>query len=193
MLNLLMFGAPGSGKGTQSKFLAEHYGVEHISTGDLLREEVARDSEMGHEIEALISHGNLVPDALILRILFDHINNINDYKGLILDGFPRTIVQAEELIEEFQKRKWKLPLLVVLDVPEEQLMERLLARSKVSGRSDDNKKTIGNRFKIYREQSEPIISYFKEHKYPIVSIHGEGTIEEITQKLIQGIDQYAKQ
>lgn len=192
MLNLLIFGAPGSGKGTQSKFLARHYGIEHISTGDLLREEVAKDSEMGHEIEALISRGNLVPDELILRILFDHINGIKDYKGLILDGFPRTIVQAEELVKEFDKKGWKIPLLVVLEVPEEELMERLLERSKVSGRTDDNRETISNRFHIYRNQSEPIISYFKEYGYPLVSINGEGSIEEITQKLIQGIDKNSK-
>lgn len=188
MLNLLIFGAPGSGKGTQSKFLAEHYGIEHISTGDLLREEVARDSEMGHKIECLISRGNLVPDDLILKILFDHINNFKDYKGLILDGFPRTIVQAEELIREFERRGWRPPLLVALEVPEDLLMERLLYRSEISGRTDDNEETIGNRFQIYRNQSEPIISYFKEHNYPVVSINGEGTIEEITQKLIKSID-----
>lgn len=192
MLNLLIFGAPGSGKGTQSKFLAEHYGIEHISTGDLLRGEVAKGSEMGHKVEALISQGNLVPDELILKILFDHINNIKDYKGLILDGFPRTIVQAKELIREFQDRSWKLPLLVALDVPEGQLMERLLARSKVSGRSDDNEETISKRFRVYREQSEPIISYFEEQDYPLVSINGEGTIEGITQRLIDGIDKYTK-
>ncbi|MBR8785429.1 adenylate kinase [Porphyromonas levii] len=192
MLNLLIFGAPGSGKGTQSKFLAEHYGIEHISTGDLLRGEVAKGSEMGHKVEALISQGNLVPDELILKILFDHINNIKNYKGLILDGFPRTIVQAKELIREFQDRSWKLPLLVALDVPEGQLMERLLVRSKVSGRSDDNEETISKRFRVYREQSEPIISYFKEQDYPLVSINGEGTIEGITQRLIDGIDKYTK-
>lgn len=192
MLNLLIFGAPGSGKGTQSKFLAEHYGIEHISTGDLLRGEVAKGSEMGHKVEALISQGNLVPDELILKILFDHINNIKDYKGLILDGFPRTIVQAKELIREFQDRSWKLPLLVALDVPEGQLMERLLVRSKVSGRSDDNEETISKRFRVYREQSEPIISYFEEQDYPLVSINGEGTIEGITQRLIDGIDKYTK-
>ncbi|MBR8704096.1 adenylate kinase [Porphyromonas levii] len=192
MLNLLIFGAPGSGKGTQSKFLAEHYGIEHISTGDLLRGEVAEGSEMGHKVEALISQGNLVPDELILKILFDHINNIKDYKGLILDGFPRTIVQAKELIREFQDRSWKLPLLVALDVPEGQLMERLLVRSKVSGRSDDNEETISKRFRVYREQSEPIISYFEEQDYPLVSINGEGTIEGITQRLIDGIDKYTK-
>ncbi|MBR8713974.1 adenylate kinase [Porphyromonas levii] len=192
MLNLLIFGAPGSGKGTQSKFLAEHYGIEHISTGDLLRGEVAKGSEMGHKVEALISQGNLVPDELILKILFDHINNIKNYKGLILDGFPRTIVQAKELIREFQDRSWKLPLLVALDVPEGQLMERLLVRSKVSGRSDDNEETISKRFRVYREQSEPIISYFEEQDYPLVSINGEGTIEGITQRLIDGIDKYTK-
>lgn len=192
MLNLLIFGAPGSGKGTQSKFLAEHYGIEHISTGDLLRGEVAEGSEMGHKVEALISQGNLVPDELILKILFDHINNIKDYKGLILDGFPRTIVQAKELIREFQDRSWKLPLLVALDVPEGQLMERLLVRSKVSGRSDDNEETISKRFRVYREQSEPIISYFEEQDYPLVSINGEGTIEGITQRLIDSIDKYTK-
>lgn len=147
---------------------------------------------MGHKVEALISQGNLVPDELILKILFDHINNIKDYKGLILDGFPRTIVQAKELIREFQDRSWKLPLLVALDVPEGQLMERLLVRSKVSGRSDDNEETISKRFRVYREQSEPIISYFEEQDYPLVSINGEGTIEGITQRLIDGIDKYTK-
>lgn len=187
MLNLLIFGAPGSGKGTQSKFIAEHFGIKHISTGDLLRKEVSTNSELGHEIESLISEGHLVPDEMILEILFHQVNQIEDFKGVILDGFPRTLVQAESLIKEFDKRKWSVPLLVVLEVPEEELMTRLLERGKVSGRSDDNEETIRRRFQVYRNQSEPIVSYYKENNLPYASINGLGTIQEITDRLIQGI------
>lgn len=193
MRNLILFGAPGSGKGTQSQFLAEHYGIEHISTGDLLREEVANGGPLAHEIDALISVGKLVPDELILNLLFSHINKIEDFKGVILDGFPRTVVQAEELLAEFSTRQWPMPLLVDMEVPESELMNRLLERGKVSGRSDDNKDTIQKRFKVYHEQSEPVIKYFKETNAPLVVVNGLGTIDEITHNLISSIDAYYKE
>lgn len=190
MRNLILFGAPGSGKGTQSKFLAEHYGIEHISTGDLLREEVAKGGELAEEINALISVGKLVPDEMILTLLFEHINAIEDFQGLILDGFPRTVVQAEKLIEEFEKRSWPLPLLVDMEVHEDELMQRLLERGKVSGRSDDNKETIQKRFTVYHQQSEPVIKHFQKTESPLVVVNGIGTIEEITSKLITAIDDF---
>lgn len=190
MRNLILFGAPGSGKGTQSKFLAEHYGIEHISTGDLLREEVAKGGELAEEINALISVGKLVPDEMILTLLFEHINAIEDFQGLILDGFPRTVVQAEKLIEEFEKRSWPLPLLVDMEVHEDELMQRLLERGKVSGRSDDNKETIQKRFTVYHQQSEPVIKHFQKTESPLVVVNGIGTIEEITSKLIAAIDDF---
>lgn len=190
MLNLLLFGPPGSGKGTQSELLADHYGLEHISTGDLLREEVAKGTELSHDIEALISVGKLVPDHLILDLLFKHINQMGNKKGLILDGFPRTYRQAEELVKEFNTRQWPIPLLVALDVEEEELLQRLLERGKISGRSDDHEETIRGRFKVYHEQSEPVIQYFKESHSPMIEIEGVGAIEEVTENLVRGIDQF---
>ncbi|MDO5017416.1 MAG: adenylate kinase [Porphyromonas sp.] len=188
MLNILLFGAPGSGKGTQSKLLAEHYGLDHISTGDLLREEVAKDNELSHKIDALISVGNLVPDEWILDLLFKHIDGLEGKKGIILDGFPRTYRQAEELVKQFNLRNWPIPLLVALDVKEDELMQRLVERGKTSGRSDDNEETIKERFKIYHKQSEPVIEFFKETDSPIIEIYGQGAVDEVTHNLIRGID-----
>lgn len=193
MLNLLLFGPPGSGKGTQSELLAKHYGLEHISTGDLLREEVAKGNERSHEIDKLISAGNLVPDEMILEILFDHIDQLGEKRGIILDGFPRTHRQAEELVKEFANRQWPIPLLVALEVDEEELLQRLLERGKVSGRSDDNEATIRDRFRVYHQQSEPVIAFFHQQKHPITEVQGVGGIDEVTERLINSIDQYISQ
>lgn len=193
MLNLLLFGPPGSGKGTQSELLAEHYGLEHVSTGDLLREEVAKGTDLSRQIDELISVGKLVPDEMILEILFDHIDHMGDKKGIILDGFPRTRRQSEELVAEFNARNWPIPLLVVLDVEEDELLQRLLERGKASHRSDDNEETIRNRFEVYHQQSEPVITHFKNTNSPIIEVDGVGGINEVTAKLIEGIDQYRSQ
>ena len=156
-------------------------------------EEVAKGTELSQDIEALISVGKLVPDHLILDLLFKHINQMDGKKGLILDGFPRTYHQAEELVKEFNARQWPIPLLVALDVEEEELLERLLERGKVSGRSDDHEETIRGRFKVYHEQSEPVIQFFKESHSPMIEIEGVGAIDEVTANLVRGIDQFIKE
>ncbi|MBP8982855.1 MAG: adenylate kinase, partial [Bacteroidales bacterium] len=161
MLNIVIFGGPGSGKGTQSALIAEKYNLIHLSTGDLLRDEVASGSELGKLIHSFIDKGNLVPDQLMLDILSRTIDNLNGKKGVIFDGFPRTIAQAEALDEILEKRNEKLNLLLHLKVADEILQERMLFRSKTSGRSDDTPETIKKRIDIYHQVTAPVINYYR--------------------------------
>lgn len=190
MLNLIIFGAPGSGKGTQSLALAQHYGLEHISTGDLLRAEIKAQSELGKEVESLISNGQLVPDSMITALLRSKLNNTPTRKGLILDGFPRTVPQAEglqELLDE-QKVSGEKDITVVVDlkVDEKELIERLLNRGKVSGRSDDNLEAIEKRLAVYHSSTEPVIDYFKQ-KGCYLEVEAVGNIADITERIVMSI------
>ncbi len=187
MLNIIIFGGPGSGKGTQSDLLKEKYGLFHISTGDVLREKIRKQTELGKKADALISKGNLIPDSLMLEILENVLSHHTDAKGFIFDGFPRTLPQAEALDELLQKRNTKLSGIVGLEVPESILEERLLNRGKVSGRSDDNLETIQKRLEVYRKQTEPLIGYYKqEGKFN--GVDGVGSIEEIFNRISTVID-----
>lgn len=178
MLNIVIFGGPGSGKGTQSVLIAEKFGLEHLSTGDLLRAEMAAGSELGKVVQSFIAQGNLVPDKWILNILSKTIDHIKDKKGVIFDGFPRTIAQAEALDEILSKRNQKLLLLLDLQVPDEVLQERMLFRSKTSGRSDDNPETIKKRIDVYHQLTAPVIEYYK-NKGLYQAIKGNGSVEKI--------------
>lgn len=191
MLNLILFGAPGCGKGTQSLFLAEHYSLDHVSTGELLREEVRKETEFGEKVEALISKGHLVSDEIILELLFEHLEEIDEFTGVILDGFPRTVGQAEALFREFKERGWVAPILVNIEVDEDILVSRLLERGKVSGRTDDNEETIRNRFKIYNSATQPVIDYYAQHG-DLITVNGQAEIKEVTQRIIDAVDAFVK-
>ena len=163
MLNIILCGAPGSGKGTQSAFIANKYGVQHLSTGDVLRAEIASGSELGKQIDALISQGNLVPDDMMYGVIENYIASLPaDCKGTIFDGYPRTVAQAESLTKLLKKYKMEA-IMIDLMVDEQLLIQRLIERGKVSGRADDNLNTIRHRIAVYHNQTEPIALYYLHH------------------------------
>ena len=174
MLNIILCGAPGSGKGTQSGFITEKYGLQHLSTGDVLRAEIASGSELGKQIGALISQGNLVPDEMMYGVIENYISSLpKDSKGMIFDGYPRTVAQAESLTELLKKYNMEA-IMIDLLVDEQLLIQRLIERGKVSGRADDNLNTIRHRIAVYHNQTEPIAHYYLHHgNYcPVNGNHG---------------------
>lgn len=179
MYNLVVFGAPGSGKGTQSARLIDAYGLYHISTGELLRDHIARDTELGRIADSFISKGQLIPDQLMIDILSQTLDeNPETANGVIFDGFPRTIDQAKALKVMLAKRNAKVNAVIGLEVPDEELVDRLLKRGLESGRSDDNLETIGKRLKVYNEQTVPLRDYYiSEGKY--YGIKGTGAVDDI--------------
>ncbi len=188
MYNLVVFGAPGSGKGTQSARMIDEYGLYHISTGDLLRDHIRRDTELGRVANSYITKGQLIPDELMIDIL-DHTLDTNEEtsKGVIFDGFPRTIEQAKALNKMLERRGSKVHAVVGLEVSEPELFDRLVKRGKDSGRSDDNPETISNRLKVYHEQTSPLKEFYKnEGKYH--GIKGEGTIDDIFDSIKKSLE-----
>lgn len=188
MLNIVLFGAPGSGKGTQSAKLIDRYGLYHISTGELLRDHIRRGTELGKTADSYISKGKLIPDQLMVDILDDVLDReASGKKGVVFDGFPRTIPQAEALKTLLRKRGTDLHAVVGLEVPEDELVERMIARGKETGRADDNIDTIKNRLDVYRQQTLPLREYYtKEGKY--MGINGSGIVDEIFNDITSEIE-----
>ena len=190
MKNIVIFGAPGSGKGTQSDLLIEKYGLEHISTGDVLRAEIKKGTELGKTAKGYIDNGQLIPDALMIDILASVYDAFGrEHKGVIFDGFPRTIPQAEALKKMLEERGDKVAAMLELDVPEDELMTRLIKRGQESGRADDNEETIKKRLVVYHSQTQPLIEWYKKEGLHY-HINGLGTLERIfgdIQKVIDGI------
>lgn len=179
MFNIVIFGAPGSGKGTQSENLIANYGLFHISTGEVLRSHIARGTELGKTAETYISEGKLIPDELMISILADILDNTPEAKkGVIFDGFPRTINQAKALKTMLAERGAQVDAVVGLEVEDAELVERLLKRGQESGRSDDNLETIQKRLEVYHNQTQPLHDFYvEEGNY--LAIKGTGSIEEI--------------
>ncbi len=179
MLNIVIFGAPGSGKGTQSEKLIEEYGLFHISTGDVLRKQIALGTELGKTADSFISKGQLIPDELMVEILADVLDsNEETKKGVIFDGFPRTIAQAEALNEMLAERQTQVDVVLGLEVEETELIDRLLKRGQISGRSDDNLETIQKRLAVYHNQTTPLKDFYQAaDKYR--AIHGMGSVDSI--------------
>ena len=162
MKNIVIFGAPGSGKGTQSDLMIEKYGFNHISTGDVLRSEIKNGTELGKTAKGFIDNGQLIPDDLMVSILASVYDSFGkEHKGVIFDGFPRTIPQAEALKQMLAERGHNVAAMIELDVPEEELMTRLIKRGQESGRSDDNAETIKKRLDVYHNQTAPLIEWYK--------------------------------
>lgn len=188
MFNLVIFGAPGSGKGTQSDRLIDRYGLHHISTGEVLRDHIARGTELGKIADSYISKGNLIPDDLMIKILADVLDsNASAAKGVIFDGFPRTIAQAEALETLLAERGTRLHAVVGLDVPEEELTERLLKRGLESGRSDDNRETIRKRLEVYHSQTQPLREYY-ENRGCYHDIKGTGDVQAIADSIAESLE-----
>ena len=187
MLNIVIFGAPGSGKGTQSERIVEKYGINHISTGDVLRAEIKNGTELGKTAKGYIDQGQLIPDELMIDILASVFDSFKDSKGVIFDGFPRTIAQAEALKKMLAERGQDVSVMLDLDVPEDELMVRLIKRGKDSGRADDNEETIKKRLHVYHSQTAPLIDWYKnEEKYQ--HINGLGTMEGIFAEICEAVD-----
>ena len=190
MLNIIICGAPGSGKGTQSALIKDKDNLLHLSTGDLLRAEIAAKSDLGRVAENYIANGQLVPDSMIIDILDKAISEREaaaTYNGLILDGFPRTVAQAEALEGLLKKHGKELSVLLDLAVDEAELVDRLIKRGQTSGRSDDNLETIKKRLDVYHEKTEPVNDYYKKQgKY--VAIPGMGSIDEIFGRICEAIE-----
>ena len=185
MLNIVLFGAPGAGKGTQSDLLVEKYKLNHISTGDLLRKEIADQTELGKRIKGIMDSGSLVSDDIVVEMIDNAI--AKDTQGILFDGFPRNVAQAEILDKLLAKHGRKLTCMVSLDVPREELIRRMLERAKVSGRSDDNEETIKNRLKEYEAKTLPVASYY-EGKGLHVKVNGFGDVKEISANIIAEIE-----
>ena len=189
MLNIVIFGAPGSGKGTQSENLIEHYKLFHISTGDVLRDHIKRGTELGKTAKGYIDQGQLIPDELMIGILAQVIddNKKKAKKGVIFDGFPRTIPQAEALETLLNERGTSVSAVIGLEVPEQELIDRLVKRGQMSGRSDDNEETIKKRLDVYHNQTSPLQKFYKE-KGLYKAIKGIGTIDGIFEDIKAAID-----
>ena len=187
-MNVVIFGAPGSGKGTQSEKLIEHYGLHHISTGEVLRDHIARKTPVGQIAKTYINQGQLIPDSLMIRILEEIIDNEPKAKdGVILDGFPRTIPQAEALNRFLEKRGQKIHHVIGLEVPEEELIARMLRRGAETGRADDNEETIKNRLGVYHTQTQPLQAYYME-KNKYMPVEGTGVVDEIFARIAGHIE-----
>lgn len=189
MLNIVIFGAPGSGKGTQSENLIKHYELFHISTGDVLRDHIKRGTELGKTAKQYIDQGQLIPDELMIGILAQVIDDNKEaaQNGVIFDGFPRTIPQAEALETLLNERGTSVSAVVGLEVPEQELIDRLVKRGQMSGRSDDNEETIKKRLSVYHNQTSPLQEFYKE-KGLYKAIKGTGTIDGIFEDIKAAID-----
>ncbi|MCC8087942.1 MAG: adenylate kinase [Rikenellaceae bacterium] len=192
MLNIVLFGPPGCGKGTQAELLVKKYGIQHISTGDAIRQEIKAGSELGKKVTSFIEKGHLCPDELVIDIIADYINNNKDVDGNIFDGFPRTTAQAEEFDKMLASEGLGIDLMVSLDVPDEELIQRIIKRAEVSGRADDSDvNVIKNRIDVYKAQTAVVADYYsKQGKY--FPINGIGTIEEVFGRICECIDKISE-
>jgi adenylate kinase len=179
MLNLVLFGPPGAGKGTQSQKLIEQYGLIHLSTGDLLRGEIAQGTTLGLEAKKLMDDGKLVPDAVVIGMISNKLDGNKDGKGFIFDGFPRTVAQAEALDSLLTSKQSAITGMIALEVDDDELLRRLLLRGKDSGRPDDaNPEVISKRIHEYNDKTAPVAGFYK-NQGKFKSINGIGSVDEI--------------
>lgn len=188
MINIVLFGKPGAGKGTQAEFLKEKYQLVHISTGDVFRYNLKNDTELGKQARVYMDAGDLVPDELTTKMLIDEVNKHLNAKGILFDGYPRTLSQAQALDAFLPTINSQVTATVALEADDEILVARLLERGKTSGRVDDqDEEKIRNRYQEYNEKTAPLMEYYKgQNKFH--AVNGIGSIQEITQRLTQVID-----
>ena len=189
MFNLILFGPPGSGKGTQSEKLIAKYGLKHLSTGDLLRSEIASQTPLGVEAKKIMDKGQLVPDEVVIGMISSALDANPNAKGFLFDGFPRTPAQAEALDKLLELKKTSIAVMLALNVSEEELVKRLMKRGETSGRSDDtNENVIRARINEYRNKTAVVADYYYNFD-KVVMVKGEGTVDEIFRSLCEEIEQ----
>ncbi|MCH7408799.1 adenylate kinase [Belliella sp. DSM 111904] len=190
MLNIVLFGPPGAGKGTQSEKLIEKYNLTHLSTGDLFRKHLGEGTSLGNLAKQYMNEGKLVPDEVVIGMVEEKIKDTQDSKGFIFDGFPRTVAQAEALDKMLSVLDMEISGMIALDVPEETLKERIRERGKTSGRVDDQDEVkIATRIKVYLDETLPVASYY-ENQGKLTKIHGVGTIDAIFEDISKVVDKY---
>lgn len=188
MINIVLFGAPGCGKGTQAQRLKERYGIDHVSTGEVIRGEIRRGTELGRSMESYIAQGKLAPDEIVIGMIANYVAEHLDAKGCIFDGFPRTTVQAGEFDKILAKHGLKVDIMVDIHVPEEELVRRILLRGKESGRADDaSEEVIRDRLKVYHDQTA-VVSDFYAAQGKYASVDGIGTIDEVFDRIAGIVD-----
>jgi adenylate kinase len=189
MFNLVLFGPPGSGKGTQSENIVKTYQLHHISTGDLLRDEVSRHTALGTEAKKYMDQGMLVPDEVVIGMISGKIDDAPDARGFVFDGFPRTRTQAEALDKLLEFKNTQIHLVLSLEVPEADLIARLVNRGITSGRSDDTEEVITKRIKEYHQKTEPVSRYYNEHG-KLERIAGQHPVPDTFKTLAKHINKY---
>lgn len=188
MINIVLFGAPGCGKGTQAQRLKEHYGIDHVSTGEVIRDHIRRGTELGRSMEGYIAKGQLAPDSIVIDMIADYVAAHIDSAGCLFDGFPRTTVQAEEFDRILGQHGLRVDLMVDIRVPEAELVQRILLRGKESGRADDaSEEVIRGRLDVYHKQTAVVSDYYAaQDKY--TSVDGVGTMDEVFARIVEAID-----
>ncbi|MEO0898008.1 MAG: adenylate kinase [Bacteroidota bacterium] len=190
MLNIVIFGPPGAGKGTQSKFLIDNHQLVHCSTGDMLRAAMASGSELGKQVKDIIAAGKLVSDEIVIALIADRIDSNPEAKGFIFDGFPRTVAQAEALDKLLEDKNTSISCMLELVVPEEELIKRLLERGRQQGRTDDNEATIAARIGEYKSKTLPVADFYKGQN-KLNQVHGLGSVEEIAHRISDVLQKHA--
>jgi adenylate kinase len=191
MLNIVLFGPPGAGKGTQSEKLIEKYKLNHISTGDLFRKHLGEGTELGQLAKKFMDDGRLVPDEVVIGMVDEEINSTKGKKGFIFDGFPRTVAQAKALDELLEKKSMEISGMIALEVPEDILKERIVGRGKTSGRTDDqDENKVNTRIKVYKEETLPVADYYKSQG-KLSNVNGVGEIGEVFDKICKVVDSYS--
>ena len=185
-MNIILLGPPGSGKGTQGALLSEHTGLPRVSTGDLLRDAVERDTALGREAKQYMDQGLLVPDSVILGLIAEVLASPPAAGGIIMDGFPRTVAQAEAVEQLLADRQVAVDRVLSIDVPEEELVRRMMGRAEREGRDDDTPETIRQRFVVYAEQTAPLIAFYTERGL-LTGVSGLGSIEEIAGRVREAV------
>lgn len=181
-MRLILFGPPGAGKGTQANKIADKYGTAHISTGDMLRAAVKNETELGELAKSYMDKGELVPDGVVIGIIKDRINEKDTQRGFMLDGFPRTVPQAEALSEMLNSEGESIDAVVSIEVNDEEIVNRILERQKIEGREDDTEEVVRKRLDVYRSQTEPLKSYY-ENEGVLYEVEGMGTIDEVFDRI----------
>lgn len=181
-MNVVLLGGPGAGKGTQAAKLKDYFGIPHISTGEVLREARASDTALGKKAAEYMDTGKLLPDDIILSIIAERLDLLSTGNGFLFDGFPRTIPQAEGLDDLLYGRNELLNAVVSIEVPDKVVIDRLLKRAEIEGRTDDNRETIENRLSVYYEQTEPLKDYYKKHGI-LKCVEGTGIVEEVFERI----------